>query len=257
MFNRKLRINKVYRPYPQQAQLLSYLGTGETIFLGGQKGSGKTHALLVGAVAVATQYPGIEVVLIMRHAKGWYARLTDMLPPKTIQTRWVRDLRVRLRNGSEIIFPSLLNARGLLADCVFVDNANELSMEDIHRLSNVARGGKYADIQRERYSKTISDIEEAVRYIHSEIRRKIKLFWRRLRGRIFLPTLVYAGSRGEISDEYFQENFVNESRPEGHIYISLKLKDSYIWENNPHFVQWLQDGNISEEYHEMWIKNSW
>lgn len=120
---------------------------------GGARGGGKTHIARVKAVGMALNYPGIRILMIRCH----YPELEENLVRPIL--KWVPEEMysyngtlhlMRFNNGSEIKFghydgdAAENEYQGAQYDCVFIDEATQLSERAFSYLSGCVRGvGNY------------------------------------------------------------------------------------------------------------------
>jgi phage terminase large subunit len=213
------------------------IGSGKKIFYGGAKGGGKSFLGLGSAVLVATQFPGIRIVIIRRYYQELEERFIQVLkekfPSDIFGYKWSeRKKTAFFDNNAKIVMKALetegdvKKVKGLEYQYMVIDEANEFTEIQVEYLEGSLRN---------------PDIPN------------------------FTATLLMTGNPGGVSDLYFKTHFVNPDykrwRPN-----ELKYKDKFIFipakvQDNP----WLSSDNeyiekldgMSEHYRQAWLLGNW
>lgn len=140
-------------PEPSEKQKQFLLDTHKHIGFGGSRGGGKSWAVRVKAVLLCLKYPGIKVMIIRRT----YPELTEnhIKPLRALLQCGTKDAAARYNDSKkEMVFPSgseilfgycnsesdVDRYQGTEVDVLFIDEATQLSEDQIKKLAACVRG---------------------------------------------------------------------------------------------------------------------
>lgn len=137
-------------PEPNEKQKLFLSAKNKYIAYGGARGGGKSWSVRTKSILLCLKHPGIKILIMRRTYPELQANHIDILRNELVSsgiaTYNITEKKMRFKNGSTIKFmyckndADLDNIQGHEYDCIFIDEATNMTEKQLRAISVCCRG---------------------------------------------------------------------------------------------------------------------